>query len=217
MVIQAPRRTARTKRTTAMQPNGTEVLSKLIASRCRKLCPTNLALYYLTFSDWFSFFCRMICLEIGVLGVFIIPNSEVSVASNQASSEDMAVFHISNFTDSIDFNIDISPASIIITRSTPSLYSFPSLLNCPISSFSASIQLALSFLLLEPSGSCHAGLRLFTRIYSLVFCAALAAVAEDYFGEAVIGSCSCSNSDLQLFSLSGLDSESFCSFYLSFS
>lgn len=123
--------------------------------------------------------------------------------------EDIAVFQTSNSTDYINSAINHGPASIIITRSTSSLSSFSSLSNSvflsnsSLSSFSASIQLDLSFLLLEPSRSCHARPMLFSKFLGLVNSAGLSAIAEDYFGAPAIGSFFDSNS--LLFSSSGTD------------
>lgn len=78
----------------------------------------------------------------GFLGAFDGPsaNSNVLLASGEASWEDIAVLYISNFTDSMTSTIDLSPASIIIGWSTPSLSSS----SCSLSN---SILVPLFFLL----------------------------------------------------------------------
>lgn len=123
------------------------------------------------------------------------------MASKNANLVDIEVYHSSDSMDSMACDIELGPALIIIAQllnSVPCHSSIPCL----------STKFVFSLLFLEPFGSCYTGSRLFSRLLSLVFCAA---VANDCLSVVGIGSGSCSDSDLLLFSQSVPDSEGLCS------
>lgn len=130
-------------------------------------------------------------MNIGVLYVFAgLMNSKVSLASSKASSDDIAVFYFSDFTDSIVSAIDPGYASIIIAQLISSLFYFL------VSTFT---QLALSLLFQDSSLGCNTAPRLLSGFHNFVFCATAC------FSAVAISSCSCPDSDSLLFSSSGTD------------
>lgn len=56
------------------------------------------------------------CVDMGILSRLLI-NLKVSLASNDAYSDDIGAFHFSDSRESMACDIDPSPASFIITRS----------------------------------------------------------------------------------------------------